>query len=240
MSEDYREDAEPDRDLPDTTKLRRFALGVGVALLIYVLAGGEFGDSVHTVLTPIVHFERPSVLLGALLLASIYSSYRYWYYAIKLAPTRAKIREYFREPRSVYVFLGDEQFYKDSIATTGQTPFRVAVSHLDGKLPSGLSREQGMVITHGYDECKQVARKLEHYFPGLKTENISVTKENGTCWAYVSTTSHVTNWWCWVEGVELWLPIIVNGAALVACVGRESWPWISQAASSLWSLMFKA
>ena len=32
--------------LPDTDKLRRFSLGVGVALLIYVLACGEFGDSV--------------------------------------------------------------------------------------------------------------------------------------------------------------------------------------------------
>lgn len=240
MIEDPKEDTESDRVLPDATKLRRFALGVGVALLIYVLAGGKFGHSVQTILVPIVEFTRPWIFSWALILASVYSSYRYWYYAIKLAPTRAKIRKYFREPRSVYVFLGDARFYTENVTNSGTTPFRMALSHVHGKLPSGLSREENVVISYGFDECAQVARKLERYFPGLRPEDISVMRENTICWAHVNSTSRATDWWCWIEDVELRLPIIVNGVALLAYIGRESWPWISQAASSLWPLLFKA
>ena len=120
MIEDAKEDAEQDRRFPDIDKLRRFSLGVGIALLIYVFAGGKFGDHVQTILTPIVEFERPWVLLGALLLASIYSTYRYWYYGIHLASTRAKIRKYLRQPESVYVFVGDETFYEQANAGSNQ------------------------------------------------------------------------------------------------------------------------
>lgn len=232
MAEDHKEETE--NGLPDTGKLRRFSLGVGVALIIYTLAGGEFGDSVQTVLTPIVHFQRPSALLWALLLASIYSTYRYWYYGIRLALTRSKIREYLCSEESVYVFIGHERFFEEALGqhASQQTVPKDCVARLCRQLPQGLHRGECIVITYGASEPElvqeQVAKKLDKYFPGLTSVNVSVkTPQKGNAWAHVESTNPVTNWWCWLEDFELWLPIIVNGAAVVLCIGREAWPWIA-------------
>ena len=229
MTEEHK-DEPGERNLPDAEKLRRFSLSVGVALLIYVLAGGQFGQTVQTVLTPIVHFDRPGYLLGALVLASLYSSSRYWYYVIHSPQTRRKIRKFLRKSGAVLVFFGDEIYFEEQMKPSAQTETRHCLAALYSRLPPGLPRSDFQVITHNVKEPElvneQVAKKLNKHFPGLEGVNVSVEapQQRGICWAHVSTTSRTTDWWCWLEDFDLWLPIILNGVALVGLLVRETWP----------------
>jgi hypothetical protein len=224
------EEGSKEGHLPDTDKLRRFSLGLGIALLIYVLACGELGDNVQTVLTPIVHFKRPSVLFVALLLASVYSAYRYWYYAINLGLTRANIREYLCQPNAVYVFLGGETTFRQLLERPAQNSLpQEYMFALLRKLPAGLSRKDCTVLANGAKEPElvneQIAKHLNQYLPGLKSENISTqTPQGGNGWAHVSSMSFKTKVLCWIENTESWLPIIVNGLAIVAWVVSLFWP----------------
>ena len=215
--------------LPDTEKLRRFSLGVGIALLIYVFAGGEFGDSFQTILTPIIHFKRSWVLLLALILTSVYSSYRYWYYGIHLASTRAKMRKYLESSDSVYVFNDSENVFNSQANHINPTETRNFLSALYAKVPAGLARKDYICITHGSydtDQIKQkVAKQLEQYFPQIKAANIETSIIKGQhWWAHVGSLSLQTQVLCCIEDTELYLPIIVNGVATAAWIVAWLWP----------------
>jgi hypothetical protein len=80
---------------PDVTKLRRFALTVGLLLFTYSLAGVRLETSAK--ITPFGFpflISRPDLLGIGLVLASVYSAARYWYYALMagISPARARRR----------------------------------------------------------------------------------------------------------------------------------------------------
>ena len=230
------ESSEEEASAPNVEKLRRFALGVGIALLIYVVAGGEIEDKLQTPITPLVHFVNPQVLLWIFLVAVIYSSYRYWYYGIHLAMTRKKIRKYLRSNDSTYVFAGAESSYEQSVNVNHHTKTKSMLSALYRKLPPDLPRSACIVVTHAEsrdDFLKaQVAKKLERYFPGLKARNVSTTMADAEAsenlWSHVSSISNVTRWLCLIEDAELYLPIFVSGFAVLALFIGRVWPWLSK------------
>jgi|CXWL01.1.fsa_nt_gi hypothetical protein len=243
MTPDHNEETEWS-GLPDTDKLRRFSLGVGVALLIYAVAGGHIGQSLQTVLIPIVHFDRPQFLLGALVLASIYSTSRYWYYGIRLSQTRGKIREYLRKEGSVLVFVGDEMRFTQELNVQPPNHTRKCQGMHYGRLHPDWPRSDFHVITHGQTEPelieKQIAAKLEKYFPGLKAEDISFVPDKESIGrAQVFTTSQSTDRWCWLEEVELRLPIIVNAVAWVSLLGCAAWSLFPLLGCVVWPLILK-
>lgn len=69
----------------------RFALSVGLLLLGFSLADGHILPEVHGGVLG-VKLDRPWVVLLFLVGTSIYASYRYWYFAIKVPISRTAIR----------------------------------------------------------------------------------------------------------------------------------------------------
>jgi hypothetical protein len=99
--------------LPDSAKLRRFALTIGVVLFSYSIAGARLESPAH--ISPLgIPFEitKPLLLSIGLLLASFYASLRYYYYCMVLTMTPMKAR---------------------SLLRAGQPPHR-----LTGKYPPGV------------------------------------------------------------------------------------------------------
>ncbi len=77
----------------DVPKLRRFALGVGLILIVYTLAWVQVAKFIN--ISPFgISFEiaRPSVIEWGLLIVSIYAALRYWYYSFikNISPFRAR------------------------------------------------------------------------------------------------------------------------------------------------------
>ncbi len=77
----------------DVPKLRRFALGVGLVLIVYTLAWVQLAKLIN--ISPFgISFEiaRPSVIEWGLLIVSIYAALRYWYYSFikNISPFRAR------------------------------------------------------------------------------------------------------------------------------------------------------
>ena len=210
-------------------KLRRFSLGISSALLIYVLAGGEIPDEIKTQAVTVVHFKNPSVLLVFLVLVTAYASFRYWYHGIYRALTRRKVRAYLVKPESIFVFSGSERRFNSFMDREAETDIRACVHVLYRKLPSGMPRDHCVVIGHDGTEEHQIkeqaAKKAGHYFPGLTPENISIIPLGTQAWAHVSSISSSTRWTCWTEDVDLYLPVLVSGLALVAICFYALWPW---------------
>ena len=77
----------------DVPKLRRFALGVGLILIVYTLAWVQLAKLIN--ISPFgMSFEiaRPSVIEWGLLIVCIYAALRYWYYSFikNISPFRAR------------------------------------------------------------------------------------------------------------------------------------------------------
>ncbi len=77
----------------DVPKLRRFALGVGLILIVYTLAWVQLAKLIN--ISPFgISFEiaRPSVIEWGLVIVSIYAALRYWYYSFikNTSPFRAR------------------------------------------------------------------------------------------------------------------------------------------------------
>lgn len=85
----------------------RFALSVGLLLLGFSLADGHILPEVHGGVLG-VKLDRPWVVLLFLVGTSIYASYRYWYFAIKVPISRTAIRRYLKQDDSILVFKGQE------------------------------------------------------------------------------------------------------------------------------------
>lgn len=105
-------DSRVDSSDDEVHKLRRFALGTALALLVYVIGGGELKDELSAPLATIMRFQHPCVLLGLLFMATAYASVRYWYQAIHLPLTRIKIRAYLESPQSILVYPKSEDDFE--------------------------------------------------------------------------------------------------------------------------------
>ena len=78
----------------DLYKLRRFALAIGLILFLYAIAGVRLADSftIHPLGIPLV-IARPRVFEWGLVIASIYTAVRYWYYGFITATSPRRMRE---------------------------------------------------------------------------------------------------------------------------------------------------
>jgi len=171
--------------LPDAAKLRRFALTIGIILFTYGIAGVKLETPAH--IEPLgIPFEltRPNLLGFGLLLASIYSSLRYYYYCMVLTMSPMKARHVLRN---------------------GQPPHR-----LKG------------------DDSPQVEANaiVERYYPGLRfPEDYKTVFEPGKplTWTGVEikpiSWKKRTRWLVLGEDIDLLLPLLVNGAAILAYLG---------------------
>ena len=82
---------------PDITKLRRFALSIGLILFFYAIAGVELdvAKSITPLGIPLV-IKRPNLLGICLVVASIYAAVRYWYYSTIVSISPASARKFLR------------------------------------------------------------------------------------------------------------------------------------------------
>lgn len=234
MIEDHKEDSEQERNTPDTGKLRRFALGTALALFVFVLGGGELRDELSAPLATIIHFQHPSVLLGLLVVATAYASFRYWYQAIHLDLTRAKIRNYLKTAQSILVFPHSEDDFSHQTdpKTSKGGIWWVARNLLLSKLPDGLPRSHCIVIGHTGDSGEKlqrvVATKIERYFPGLRPEDVSLySPGEGLFWASINSQSGKRLWTCRLEDFDLWLPVYAGSTSILIFLGYLLWPWVS-------------
>jgi hypothetical protein len=95
----------------DPEKLRRFALGVALVLIVFVIAGGTLKEEVQGPLIGVVKFQRPGVLLLLLGLLSVYATARYTYYTIIAPVTRDRIRHYLMSERSMLCAKMTEELF---------------------------------------------------------------------------------------------------------------------------------
>ncbi len=82
----------------DLSKLRRFALAIGVILFFYAIAGVRVVDYVS--ITPFgisLEIDQPRVLEWALAMVSIYATLRYWYYGFIAVASPSEVRGHLRK-----------------------------------------------------------------------------------------------------------------------------------------------
>ena len=79
--------------MDDLSKHRRFALAIGIVLIVYSLAAVELdvGEAIK-VFGFSFKIQRPKWILGGLMLASMYALYRYWLHALFLAESPMRSR----------------------------------------------------------------------------------------------------------------------------------------------------
>nr|WP_281720585.1 hypothetical protein [Nitrosomonas nitrosa] len=229
MIEDPKADEEREKGLPDTDKLRRFSLSVGMALLLYTLAGGQFEDRLQTPLsTAIISIKCPWVLLWAFGFTAVYSAYRYWYYAINLALTRSKIRKRFQQKESIYAFGGSETYFQQESKHSSETTTKNFIFKTAQDAPAGLPVKAFIINTEGAvnerEIQQRIAKQLDSYFPRIRAENIVLipSEDKTHRLAHIGSIDFKTIFFCWMENAELWLPVIVNAFAVILCL---AWPY---------------
>ena len=104
----------------DLTRLRRFAIAAGLALLTYVAAGVSIAPQAQ-ISTFGIQFQvrRPELLPIALVLASVYATVRFYYFAMMLGTSPYRLRRdildslYAQDPRKpsrVPMYFGPSHF----------------------------------------------------------------------------------------------------------------------------------
>ena len=218
------------RTVPDVSKTSRFAMGIGLILLAYILAEGQLtGGSANTPVgsdtpvgftTPVgfIEFHSPYVLWIFLVATSVFASYRYWYYGIKVPFTRTKIRKYLKGHESVLVWKGSEYNYRDAIKTTNNEICR-AHSSLEQRCPPGLTPFEFIIFTDaiiapsdGYMR-KFVANRVNRYFPDIVSDEIELENRTDHAWASVDKDKLKTGtrWREVLEDLDLFAPLLING-----------------------------
>ena len=217
-------------DLLEQGNIRRFALAVGLILLGFTLADGHILPEVHGGVLG-VKFDRPWVLLLFLVFTSIYATYRYWYFAIKVPVSRTAIRRYLKQGDSILVFKGQEQAYKEAI-------MRVTDPHahqhvlLEEKCPPGHTPFEFIIYTDALTQATDgyvrhlVANRVHDYFPGITKHEIATRESGDISLATVNKLKAGTKLRAFTEDADHWAPILINGVAIVAFVLLVFLPWV--------------
>ena len=211
---------EATHDLPDQSNIRRFALTVGLILLGFTLAGGHILPEVHGGVLG-VKFDRSWVLLHFLLLTSLYGSYRDWDYAIKVPVSRTVIRRYLQQADSILVFKGQGQAYRDAIMRVSD-PHASGHALLEARCPPGHTPFEFIIytdaLTQATDEYVRhlVANRVHAYFPGITEREVTTRESGDVCLAAVNKLRVGTKLRAFLEDLDDWDPIIINGLAILA------------------------
>ncbi len=208
------------RTAPDVSKTSRFATAVGLILLAYVLADGQLGREASSSLVGFIVFKRPWVILLFLVAVSAYASSRYWYYGIMVPMTRTKIREFLKTDKSVLVFKRTAEKYKELIQSSGAAIFKEHLS-LEQRCPPGLTPFEFIVFTDAHEAPAEgymrllVANRVNRYFPSIVGDEIELVDHGTHAWATVSKLKGGTRWRATLEDIDLYAPVLINGAAIV-------------------------
>src|ERR1043166_3187576 len=81
---------------PELEKLRRFCMTVALILITYVLAGVkvDISKSISVMGLPLM-MSRPELIPAGLVIASVYNTIRFWYYALIAKRSPRKRRHLF-------------------------------------------------------------------------------------------------------------------------------------------------
>lgn len=101
---------------PDLDKLRRFSLTTALILITYVSAGVDV-DTIHAVsiLGLPLMIRRPNLIIIGLIIASLYGTARYWYYAFLHKPSPRKRRRRFLKN---FTPSGQPDLYRGAVPMT--------------------------------------------------------------------------------------------------------------------------
>ena len=195
-------------------------MAMGIILSVYVLAGEKLPRDV-TFSFMSLELARPEVLVILIGIASVLSSFRYWYYGIKMPPTKTKIRKFLKSSQSLLVFKGSEEKYEGYLQHSGNLQVGLNAS-LEERCPAGLQARQFTVFTDsmvaptdGYMR-KLVANRVDQFFPGITIDEIQLKPLDASdcAWACVGTIKAGTRIRALAEDIDLWAPVLVNGIGL--------------------------
>lgn len=208
------------RTYPNLDHLSRFTMAMGIILAIYVLAVGELPQEVSFSFISL-KLSKPNVLLYLISVASIFSSFRYWYYGIKVPLTKTQIRKFLKSPQSLSVFKGSERKYEEYLQHSSNLQVGLNAS-LEERCPAGLQARHFTVFTDsmvaptdGYMK-KLVANRVDQYFPGITTDEIQLEPLDASdcAWACIGTMRPGTRLRARAEDIDLWAPVFVNAIGL--------------------------
>lgn len=203
---------------PDINKVRRFSIGVGLVLTIYVFAGGEINPDIHSSIVNI-KIARPEAILLFLILSSVYSAWHYWYFGVAVPPTRAKIRTYLKNPMSILVVKYLESNYKVNLLRSDSHEL-LAHAQMEERCPAGRTPFDFIIYTDamaapndGYMR-RLVANRVDQFFPGITPGEITLSDspagDANMQWATVGRLSRGTEWREFLEDLDLFAPILLN------------------------------
>jgi len=223
-------DEDHDASSMNPAKLRRFAMGVALIMLVFVAAGAtQVGDHL-SIDTLKISLSRQSILLWLVPIVSAYATVRYWWYGIQIPMTRTKIREYLRHTRSLLIVKMSEQQYGANVQGASDVWVRVN-SELETKVPPGLTPLQFTIFTdavHKPDDNYMLhlcRNRISMFFPGITAMEISIEEyADHHAWASPSKLRFSTRARAFLENCDLWLPISLNSVGVLAyllylCIG---------------------
>lgn len=209
----------------DPAKIRRFAIGVGLVMLVFVAAGGTQTGHSLTIQTLELSLSRPSILLCLVPIVSVYATLRYWWYGIQIPMTRTKIRKYLRHTRSLLVVKLHEQTYDEQVKG-GIVPMMLLNTELETKVPPGLTPPRFTVFTDAVSKpdnnymlhlCRN---RIHTYFPGITVMEFAIDEfSDSHAWVSPSKLRFSTRVRAFLENCDLWLPISVNAVGLLVYLG---------------------
>ncbi len=170
---------------PEITRLRRFSLAFGLLLVTFSVAGVEI-DSPATISPlgiPLV-LKRPGLLGIGLVLGSVYSLLRYWYYGILvgLSPRRARKR------------LENGTLTDGSITINGSI---------------GINS-----IQHFHEEARRQVDRYFPTIPGWAEPQTDVTGDSGGFHIRITTVPFYIRILALLHDVDYYAPIWVNLIAI--------------------------
>ena len=196
--------------VPELYKLRRFALGIGLVLLSYSLAGIglEPGGKASLFGIPFV-IGRPELLPLGLIIASFYGLFRFYYYGIML---RDSPRHYRRTILSTLYPI--EQKDKDRIFVY-----------------FGTSRFRALSSFSNRDRAKVYAKKVTEAFPKFAGKKVSTKimpyqgydEEKNKEYIYYNLNLVIPRWCkiaAIIQDIDYLSPIWLNVVALVLAILR--------------------
>ncbi|HMF85170.1 MAG TPA: hypothetical protein VK598_02340 [Nitrospiraceae bacterium] len=217
-------DEDPDASAVDPAKLRRFAIGVGSIMLVFVAAGGTQADNNFTIETLKISLSRPSILLWLVPIVSLYAALRYWWYGIQIPMTRTKIRKYLRHTRSLLIIKTYEEVYRTQLKQEGRASvYLPAHQELETKVPPGLTPFRFIVFTDSATKPDEIymlqlcRNRINAYFPGITAMDFAVDEtQDHLVWASPSKLRFSTRVRVFLENCDVWLPISLNSVGVLA------------------------
>jgi hypothetical protein len=103
---------------------------------------------------------------------------------------------------------------------------------LEEKCPPGHTPFEFIIYTDALTQATDgyirhlVANRVDNYFPGIVKAEITTWDEGAISWASVNKLKAGTAVQVFLEDLDQWVPVMINGVAVIAFAFLVFYPWL--------------